>query len=104
MSKNAATEEVLGDLHARVATVMIGALNTVEKAQQAYNELEPEQASVTPMPEVSASLLSAMTKFLADNKITCNPAEDNKTSALAEKLAKRRKSVGNVVPFVADED
>lgn len=103
MSKNAADEEVLGSLHKRVAEVMIRALDVVETAQEIYINAEPEQKAEMTVPEVSASLLSAMTKFLADNKITCNPVEDKTQGELAKKLAARRKSVGNILPFSPDD-
>lgn len=99
MSKNAASEEVLGKLHQKVANAMIRAIDYVEKGQDTYDQFEPEDEV---RPELSPAMLSAMTKFLSDNSITANPAEDEKTNTLAERLAKKRLRVGNVVPIRDD--
>lgn len=99
MTTNAATESKLGDLHSKIATVMTKALDTVEKAQDAY--LEADADDVGPMPEVSAPLLGVMVKFLNDNKISCvvdeNAAMNELAQTLEEKRKARRKRVGNVV-------
>lgn len=105
MANKAATEGQLGELHARVARVLTGALDVMDKAQEAYLEAGPD--SELPPPEVNASLMSVMTKFLADNKITCVP-EDNANlseleTRLRDKRAARKLRVGNVVP-IREED
>ena len=99
MTTNAATESKLGALHAKVAQVMVNALDVVEKAQEVYLELPADDENIGPAPEVSAPLLSAITKFLNDNKITCVAEDSEAMSELAEKLANKRKrrTVGNVV-------
>lgn len=108
-SKNAASENLLGTLHNKVATVMVGILDTTEKAIEAYKEAsetaDAETLATMQRPELSPAMLSAMTKFLSDNNITCNPEEDSAQSELEQRLAskRRRKAVGNVVP-IRDED
>lgn len=97
---NQATEEELGKLHNKVAKVMANALDVVEKAQE--NFLDAVEIDV-PVPEVSAPLLSVITKFLNDNKITCVPSESAGLSDLAERLKKKRKRVGNVVHLDAED-
>lgn len=110
MSKNTATEEVLGTLHAKVAGVMLGILSTTEKAIEAYEEAsetaDAETLAAMIKPELAPSMLSAMTKFLSDNKITCNPAESESLSDLDKRLRekRKRKSVGNVVPMIPEDD
>lgn len=108
MTTSAANEEVLGKLHEKVATVMVRALEQIEVAQDKFDEVAadgPAEDAVLIRPDVSPALLSAMTKFLADNKITCNPAESKSQSALEERLkGKKRRSVGNVVAFASDDD
>ncbi|AGC35978.1 terminase small subunit [Rhizobium phage RHEph08] len=103
MSTNAANEATLGTLHTKVANVMIGILDTTEKAIAAYEEVaetaDAEQLATMVKPELSPAMLSAMTKFLSDNKITCNAEEGSKTSALEQRLASKKRRVGNVVPF-----
>lgn len=118
MSNSAATEDDLGKLHNKIAKVMTSALTQIEAAQEQFDKLEleldagdvsdPEAvAEVLKLrPDVSPALLSAMTKFLADNHITCNDAE-GATSGLKDALNGKRKrsatgariGVGNVVPF-----
>ncbi len=100
MSKNAASEEVLGSLHQKVANAMIRAIDYVERGQDTYDEMGEPTDLVR--PELSPAMLSAMTKFLSDNSITANPAEDEKTSSLAQRLANKRLRVGNVVPIRDD--
>lgn len=99
MSKNAASEEVLGNLHQKVANAMIRAIDYVEQGQETFDAVAD---ATLVRPELSPAMLSAMTKFLSDNSITANPAEDEKTSTLADRLAKKRLRVGNVVPIRDD--
>ena len=105
MTTNAASEKNLGSLHDKVAKVMVNALEVVEKAQQVYLEL-PVEDTVGPAPEVSAPLLGVITKFLADNKISCVPEESAGMSELAQRLANKnkRKSVGNVVHMTGTDE
>lgn len=114
MSNSAATEDALGELHNKVAKVMTNALNQIEAAQDHFDVLEqqldagdvsdPDKVAdvLKARPDVSPALLSAMTKFLADNHITCNDTK-GAASGLKDTLdKKRRRSVGNVVPFEKD--
>jgi len=105
MTTNAASEKNLGSLHDKVAKVMVNALEVVEKAQQVYLEL-PVEDTVGPAPEVSAPLLGVITKFLADNKISCVPEESAGMSELAQRLANKnkRKTVGNVTHLTGTDD
>lgn len=94
MTVKAASEGALGELHSKVAKVMSNALDVVEKAQEHWLEGDADE----PRPEVSAPLLSAITKFLNDNKISCVPEDSKEMSDLEKRLmAKRKTSVGNVV-------
>ena len=101
MSKNAASEELLGQLHQKVAKAMIRAVEYVEKGQDEYAELGSPAEAIR--PELTPAMLSAMTKFLSDNSITANPAEEANTSKLGEMLRKKKLRVGNVVP-IRDDD
>ena len=109
-NKNAASEALLGTLHNKVATVMVGILSTTEKAIEAYEEAsetaDAETLATMQKPELSPAMLSAMTKFLSDNSITCNPEEDTAMTDLEARLRskqQRKRSVGNVVPLHADD-
>lgn len=99
MTTNAATEAALGSLHGKVAKVMTRALDNIEAAQEAFDPTNTEAI----VPEVSPALLSVITKFLNENKITCTPEDSAEMSdlerTLAEKRTRRRprKQVGNVV-------
>lgn len=105
MSKGA-KEAVLGELHVKIAKVMGKALDTIDKAQATY--LEAEDTTELLFPEVSPPLLGVITKFLADNKITCAPDESAELSELEQKLATkragRRQRVGNVVQMIQEDD
>lgn len=113
MSKNAARESELGELHAKVAKVMSRAIDQIDRAQdlfdvqaKAYETLPPEelavQAPIEP-PQLSAPLMGVMTKFLADNSITCAPEASEEMSGLAKALAEKKKKRGvnldNILPF-----
>lgn len=98
MSVNAAKEEALGVLHSKVATIMTGALDVFEERQKEYLNGNVEDA-----PEVNASLLSVITKFLSDNKISCAPEESAEVSELAQRLKNKRRRVGNVVHLVNED-
>jgi NADPH:quinone reductase-like Zn-dependent oxidoreductase len=101
-TKGPATEGTLGNLHNKVAEVMIGALDTIEKAQQAYDAMDVEVIAEKGIkePEVNPALLSVMVRFLDSNKVTCAPEQGNTMSDLERKLEEKRKNrrtVGNVV-------
>lgn len=99
MTIKAASESELGLLHNKIAKVMVRALDQFEQAQDAFDP----QVEGSILPEPNASLLSVMTKFLNDNKITCAPEESESVSELADRLANKRtgrrarRQVGNVV-------
>ena len=107
-NKGPASEIILGDLHSKVATVMINALDHIEKAQEVYEKTDVEILAEKGMeqPEINPALLSVMVRFLDANKITCAPAEGNGMSDLEKRLAakaKGRRSVGNVIPIFETE-
>lgn len=111
MTSKAATEEALGELHSKVAKVMTNAIDVIDASQEVYLQMvevakeDPESLLDIPKPpELSPALMGVMTKFLADNKISCIPEESQETSALATRLKnKQRRSVGNVVHLTNDE-
>lgn len=105
MTNKRATENQLGDLHNKVAVVMTNALDVTEKAQRLYLEAPEDSLVDAVRPEVPATLLSVITKFLADNKITCVPEESGAGNVLQDKLngLRQRKRVGNVVHMTESE-
>lgn len=102
MSKGPATEGRLGDLHNKVAEVMISALDHIEKAQQVFEATDVEvlaDKGIT-QPELNPALLSVMVRFLDANKVTCAPEAGNTMGELEQRLVektKKRRSIGNVV-------
>ena len=100
MSKGPATEGRLGDLHNKVAEVMIRALDQIERSQENYDARVGTEDEPDISPDLPPALLSVMVKFLDSNKITCAPEEGNSMSELERKLndkKKKRRTVGNVV-------
>lgn len=99
MTTNAASENELGKLHNKVAQVMSKALTNMEAAQDSFDATKEDAV----YPEVNASLMSVITKFLNDNKITATPEDSESVSELAKTLQDKRanrrvrKQVGNVV-------
>lgn len=101
MSKNAASEDSLGELHEKVAKIMSNALKTFEVAQERYLESDNIE-DVSPPPDVSAPLLSVITKFLSDNKITCAPSDSKELDKLND-IVKQRRAKLRVVNATHDE-
>jgi hypothetical protein len=102
VAKGPATEGTLGELHNKVAQVMISALDHIEKAQEVYEATDVEVLAEQGRkePELNPALLSVMVRFLDANKITCAPEAGNTMSELEQRLAdksKKRRAVGNVV-------
>lgn len=83
-----ATEKRLGELHQKVAEVLIDALDGDELP--AYTD--PETGEELPAKAIppSAAIIAAATKFLKDNEITCQPSEDNALGELEQRMAARR--------------
>lgn len=108
MSKGPAKESTLGDLHNKVATVMLSSLDNIQRAQDAFADIPVEQLvedGVT-VPEINPALLSVMVRFLDANKITCAPETSETMTDLEKRLAERRskrRQVGNVVHAFQDE-
>lgn len=105
VTKGPATEGTLGDLHNKVAGVMIRALDISEKAQEVYEAMDIEVIAEKGIkePELNPALLSVVVRFLDANKITCAPEAGNEMGALEQRLAdkaKKRRAVGNVVHLI----
>lgn len=102
-----ATEDQLALLHNRVATTMITALEQADRAAallMKYSAIEdalPHDVKrfLEDAHEVNPSLLSSATKFLKDNNISCDPADDEQLSELEERLKNKRKGNVTSIPF-----
>ena len=90
MSTKAATESKLGELHNKLADLMITAVDGMI-----------ESATIDP------PTIGAVRAFLKDNDIVCVPSADNRVGTLSKKLSelrsegKERFKDSNVVPIVA---
>lgn len=90
-----ASEGKLGDLHDRVADVLIDNLES-EIEGEFINKDDPDAKPVT-LKKVQPALVACAVKFLKDNDITCVPAEGNKINDLKEKLAAKQRQFGSKV-------
>lgn len=91
-----ATENQLGNLHNRVASVLVQAL---EQSDAAYKLLEdyPDlplkvKDFLEDLVDVNPAILTNATKFLKDNNITCDPSDSGELSELEKRLQSKRKS------------
>ena len=104
VTKASAPEDKLGALHAKVADVMLKALDAIELANEKAPEQDDDGNSLPPM-EPSAALLGAITKFLKDNNITCNTEDSQTMTGLQQRLkdkprlARKAPAETNVVPL-----
>lgn len=99
-----ATDVLLGELHGRLAKSMLQALSASESAQALLDEHDGElpESVVSFLSKTAGtnpSLLTAISKFLKDNDITCAIEDNDEMSELEERLKNKRKRVGNVVPI-----
>lgn len=95
MSKGAAREEVLGELHSKVAQVM---KNALDRADKMATPSEDEDAIVV---EVNPALLTAVTNFLKQNQITVDTSSEvEELSATERRLREKREKRGNVVSLM----
>lgn len=95
----AATEQILGELHAKVATVLADALDGEELP--GYTDPESGEVYEPKRLKPSAAIIAAATKFLKDNEITCTPSESNAIGELEQKMQARRekRAAASVVDF-----
>lgn len=99
MSK--ATEDVLSLLHGKVAETMIDALDQADRAAGLlikHGDDLPNDVIrfLEESREVNPSLLTSATKFLKDNNISCDPADDEQLSELEERLKQKRNNVTSI--------
>ncbi len=103
MAIKAANENVLGDLHARVARVFTKVLATYEKRLDAVDGIVVEELTEKALDLLmgdahlpSPAMLSAITKFLKDNEISFDTEEIELLSATQERLNARKAKRGNL--------
>lgn len=100
-----ASDKDLGLLHGALARAMIQQLKSTDDAAALIDEYHDELpgdvlAFLEKQSSANPALLSAITKFLKDNNITCSIEDSDEMSELAQRLANKPvRKVGNVVPF-----
>jgi hypothetical protein len=87
----AASEDALGSLHDKLATILTEALEGDELP--GYTDKDPETGEETWVPPKrlppSAAIITAAAKFLKDNNITCSVSTGNKMDELKKAAEKR---------------
>lgn len=97
-----ATDKVLGQLHGKLAASMLKALEAADEAanliEEFSEEIPPEvYAYLEKQRDASPALLTAVSKFLKDNDITCAIEDTPEMTELAQTLAQKRR-VSTLVP------
>lgn len=101
---HAASDVELSKLHGRLAKSMVEALESADEAQALLNKvreipLPPDVVKfLSDCAANSPSLMTAVAKFLKDNKVTCRLEDSEEMSALQQRL-KEKKRIGNIVPI-----
>lgn len=88
MSKRAATEDKLGELHEALADNLIDRLRNGERVWDSKSGQFVQLDSCTP------STLNVITRFLSDNDITCVAEEASRIGELQRAMDERRKRRG----------
>lgn len=96
-----ASEKVLAQLHSQLAATMTKSLQQNEWAQNLLDEYAEElpRAVVKFLEAASASnpaLMAAVSKFLKDNEITCQPDDSEELSELAQTLKNKPRRVSGI--------
>jgi hypothetical protein len=101
-----ASDKQLGELHGKLAKSMVRALDASDKAIVLLDKYEDELPGevveyLTKQADANPALLTAVSKFLKDNAITCSIDDSEELSHLEQLLKTKpeRKRVGNVVPI-----
>lgn len=97
MSRSAATEEILGGLHSKVADVFLKVLETYEKRLEAVDAVDTSDLKDELLSELfkegimpNPAMLSAITKFLKDNEISFESEKLDALSSQERRLRDRR--------------
>lgn len=103
MARKTATDLELGQLHSLLARSMQRALTSSDKAAELLDEFiqdlpQPVIEYLQESVDISPALMTAVSKFLKDNAITCAIEDSEEMTDLQKRLANktRRKRVGNV--------
>jgi hypothetical protein len=95
MTKRAASEDALGELHNKVTQVMKRALEIAEERMEP-KEVSDEDEIILPA-DINPALLGAVTNFLKQNSITADTGAIQELSATERRLKEKAERRGNVV-------
>lgn len=103
MAKGAATEKVLGALHAKLAAVFEKVLLGYEKRLDALESIDPSEVEDEILKELldegampNPAMLNAISSFLKNNEIRFDDEQIDRISALKQGLEERRAKRANV--------
>jgi len=97
MAKGAANEQVMGDLHQKVAQVFLRILNDYEKASEVATAVDEATEELLLGSEPNPAMMGAITKFLKDNSIAFDTEEIQQLTDTQQRLNARRVRRGNLV-------
>lgn len=80
----AATEKALGNLHSKLAEVLIEALDGTEL--EGYEDPDTGEIVASSKIPPSASIMTVAAKFLKDNEITADVEQNDQLQSLRDKL------------------
>jgi hypothetical protein len=89
----AANEQILGDLHTKVAEVLTGLL---DGQSLPTGEQDDDGNEIVTVLAPSAAIITSAIQFLKNNNITCTPSKDNALGALvaAKEAREARRKAG----------
>jgi hypothetical protein len=103
MAKGAASEESLGKLHDKLATVLARVIDGYIKRLDVIENVTPEQLEDEMLAELfndnampNPAMLTVVSNFLKNNEIRFSTEEVSKLGELNEQLAIRRKARGSI--------
>jgi hypothetical protein len=98
-----ASDKMLGELHGHLAKAMLSTLSANDRAAtilETYDDLPDEvREFLEDLSNTNPAFLTAVSKFLKDNQITCSIEDSKELSELEQTLQNKRKRVGNVIPI-----
>ena len=103
MAKGAATEETLGKLHDKLATVMSRVIDGYIKRLDAIENITPEQLEDDVLAALfdenampNPAMLTVVSNFLKNNDIRFSTEQVSRLATLNNELEERRKARGSI--------
>ena len=108
--KNPATDKELGELHRKLATAMLDALDASDEARELLSECDEGDIPVPVWDFLekcagnNPALLTAIAKFLKDNDITCAREDSKELSALEKRLQEKKLHSVSTLPVASEAE